>query len=102
MPATTTPDQDAALERELSRLKAEYEKLRDEKVRAEQSLDLLEAQLKELEAKAQAEYGTADPEALARMLDGMRAENRRLVEEYRAHVARVRAGLEELESRAEG
>ena len=91
------PDQDAALELELSRLKAEYEKLKEEKVRAEQSLDHLAGQLKDLEDKALTDYGTADPQALARLLEDMRAENQRLVEDYRRHVESVRAGLAELE-----
>ena len=100
--ANATPhDQDAALERELAGLKADFEKLREEKVRAEQTLSHLEFQLKELEEKALAEYGTADPEALERMLAEMRAENQRLVEEYRRHIADIRSSLEGLEKGTE-
>lgn len=100
--ANATPhDQDAALERELAGLKADFEKLREEKVRAEQTLSHLESQLKELEEKALAEYGTADPAALERMLADMRAENQRLVEEYRQHILGIRSSLEGLEKGAE-
>ncbi len=96
--AKTTPDnQDAALERELGQLRAEYEKLRDEKVRAEQTLTHLEAELSALEDKARAEYGTADPEELKAKLAAMRGENERLVAEYREHIAQVRGGLDALE-----
>ncbi len=100
--ANATPhDQDAALERELAGLKADYEQLREEKVRAEQTLSHLEAQLKELEEKALAEYGTADPAALEAMLAAMRAENQRLVEEYRQHIQGIRSSLEGLEKGTE-
>lgn len=88
---------DAVLERELGLLKAEYEKLREEQVRAEQTLTHLEAELAALEEKARQEYGTADPAELRARLEAMRAENGRLVAEYREHVAQVREGLAELE-----
>jgi hypothetical protein len=90
-------DADARLERELAGLKAEYERLRDDKVRTEQDLSHLQNQLTELEAKAQAEYGTADPEALKQLLTQKREDNARLVAEYREHIARVRQDLEAVE-----
>ena len=105
MAKTDQADPDAALERELARLKADYDKLREEQVRAEQTLAHLEAELAALEAQARADYGTADPAELGRMLDAMRAENARLVEAYRAHVQGVRQGLADLEQgleRADG
>jgi predicted nucleic acid-binding Zn-ribbon protein len=95
-------DADASLERELAGLKAEYERLRDDKVRTEQDLSHLEHQLAELEAKAQAEYGTADPEALKRLLARKREDNARLVAEYRDHIAAVRQDLEAVERVFEG
>ena len=46
--ANATPhDQDAALERELAGLRADYEKLREEKVRAEQTLSQAEKDAEE-------------------------------------------------------
>ena len=90
-------DPDMALERELGRLKTEYEKLREEKVRAEQTLTHLEAELSALEEAAVRDYGTADPVELKAKLDAMRQENGRLVDEYRRHIAGVREGLAELE-----
>ena len=96
--ARTAPEgPDAALERELGQLKAEYEKLREEQVRAEQTLAHLQAELKALEEKALAEYGTSDPTALRARLEAMRAENERLVSGYREHIAAVRQGLLSLE-----
>jgi phage shock protein A len=90
-------DPDAVLERELGRLKAEYEKLREEKVRAEQTLTHLESELEALADQALRDYGTADPEELGAKLAAMREENDRLVGDYREHVAKVREGLAELE-----
>jgi chromosome segregation ATPase len=95
-------DADARLERELSGLKAEYERLRDDKVRAEQDLSHLRQQLAELEQSAQAAYGTSEPEALERLLAEKRAENARLVEGYREHIEAVRNDLAAVERDFEG
>lgn len=97
MARTAHDDPDAALERELGQLKAEYEKLREEKVRAEQTLAHLESELSALRDKALEEYGTADTGELKARLDAMRVENGRRVEEYRQHIASIRDGLAALE-----
>lgn len=88
---------DMALERELAELKKQYEKLREDKVRTEQNLDNLSRQLHELEEQARADYGTADSDELKVMLDKKRAENDRLVTEYKEHIRSIHAGLSELE-----
>lgn len=88
---------DAGPQRELAALKAAYERLRDDKVRAEQDLANLTRQLADLEARAQAEYGTADPQELAALLERMRAENARLVAAYKEHVEGVRRDLAAVE-----
>lgn len=93
----TTPEADDRLERELAGLKNEYERLRDDKVRAEQDLSHLEHQLRELEEAAVAAYGTADPQELTRLLEEKRAENARLVGAYRQHIADVKKDLEKVE-----
>ncbi|MBG0778161.1 MAG: hypothetical protein H0S85_17180 [Desulfovibrionaceae bacterium] len=93
-----TGHDDAALERELAGLRDEYDRLRETKVRAEENLASLERQLADLEARAVEEYGTADPEALETLLAERRAENARLVDEYRKHIAAVRQGLDELDN----
>ncbi len=94
---TPEADADARLERELAGLKAEYERLRDDKLRTEQDLSHLRHQLAELEARAQAEYGTSDPEALKALLEQKRQENALLVAQYRDHIAGVRRELENVE-----
>ncbi|WP_027186428.1 hypothetical protein [Desulfovibrio inopinatus] len=92
-----TTANDAVLEKELADLRREYERLRDDKVRAEQNLDNLTAQLKDLEQRAQTEYGTADPKELEELLATKRAENAKLVHEYREHITMVRENLDAVE-----
>ncbi|MFU2209871.1 hypothetical protein K9F62_09495 [Desulfovibrio sp. JY] len=91
-------DADAHLERELAGLKAQYERLRDDKVRAEQDLTHLQGQLAELSARAKAEYGTSDPAELEALLAQKREENGKLVAAYREHIAAVRRDLEAVEN----
>ncbi|EPR37080.1 hypothetical protein dsx2_1023 [Desulfovibrio sp. X2] len=95
-----TPEnaRDQQIERELAALKSEYERLREDRVRTEQNLKNLEAQLADLEERARAEYGTADPAELEALLAERRAENERLVAEYKSHVDSVRAALAAVES----
>jgi phage shock protein A len=98
-------DRDGRVERELADLRREYESLKEQKVRAEQDVANLTRQIEELSARALAEYGTADTEALARLLEEKRRENERLVAEYREHVqavARELSAVEGGEPREEG
>lgn len=93
----SAPSQDQRLEQELTQLRAEYEKLKMERVRTEQNLANLSQQLREMEERAQAEYGTSDPAELERLLAERRAENARLVEDYRKHIETIRADLSAVE-----
>ena len=99
---TTLPEADASLERELAGLKASYERLRDDKVRAEQDLSHLQHPLRELEAAAQAAYGTSDPGELEALLAAKRAENAQLVAAYREHIAGITRDLTHVEQDFEG
>ncbi|MEF2145859.1 MAG: hypothetical protein V3573_10460 [Desulfovibrionaceae bacterium] len=92
---------DQRLQQELAELKREYERLKEEKVRAEQDAANLAAQLAGLKAQAEAEYGTSDAAQLQALLEEKRAENGRLVAEYRAHLEGIRQGLDAVE-RTEG
>ncbi len=97
MPRSAKPaaaaDADTALEGKLSALKKNFETLRDARARAEATVAELERQLAELEARAVADYGTADPEALERLLAEKRAENERLVADYERHLRGIQAKL---------
>jgi len=97
-PPTTDNGRDAALERELAGLKADFERLREEKVRAEQNLANLKGQIAELETKAKEEYGTADLASLEKLLTDRRAENERLLAEYKQHIAQIRGDLDAVEA----
>lgn len=89
------PDQ--AVERELHALKQRYEQLKEKKIRAEQDLSSIRQRLEERRREALAAYGVAEVEELERLLAERRAENRRLVDEYRAHVESVSARLATVE-----
>ena len=98
-PAQHSPDD--ALRQELDGLRGEWERLRDDKIRTEQDLANLNRHMAELEELALREYGTADPQALAGLLEAKRAENERLVTEYRAHIRGVQEALSAVESQGE-
>ncbi len=89
---------DRVLQEELNRLKAEHQRLRDDKVRTGQDLDNLTRQLDELQARAKKEYGTSDPAELRKLLDQKRAENSKMVAEYRAHLESINEGLKDVEA----
>lgn len=97
MAKKTNTDQDQALERELTGLKQEYERLKEQKFHTEANLANLEQQLQELEAQAREEYGTADPEELEKLLAQRREENARLVADYRRHIQDINNGLAAIE-----
>ncbi|MGE4290787.1 MAG: hypothetical protein AB7E32_01130 [Desulfovibrio sp.] len=88
---------DQQLQQELAALKRDYERLRDEKIRADRDVETLTRQLDDLKAQAEAEYGTSDPERLLALLAEKRAENARLVGEYREHLDAIRRDLEAVE-----
>ncbi|MDD4730614.1 MAG: hypothetical protein PHX58_01635 [Desulfovibrio sp.] len=90
-------DADQVLQLELNELKREYERLRDEKVRADRDVETLNRQLEDCRAQAEQEYGSSDPQELRALLEQRRKENERLVAEYRRHLEAVRSGLEAVE-----
>ncbi|MCM0753913.1 hypothetical protein M7784_01455 [Desulfovibrio aminophilus] len=96
------PNEDQALEAELEALRRRYEGLKEQKVRLEQDQAHLAGRITELEDAARAEFGTADPAELERLLEERRAENRRLVEEYRKHLQGIQENLSTIEAQASG
>ncbi len=93
-------DEDQALEAELEALRRQYEGLKEQKVRLEQDQAHLARRLAELEEAARAEFGSADPAELTRLLAERRAENARLVAEYRNHLQAIQQGLAAVEALA--
>lgn len=92
---------DRALEAELAELRTKHKALETKKIRTEEKISSLTDRLAELEKRAEAEFGTADPEKLQTILEEKRKENERLVEEYHKHVEAVRNGLDDVERRFE-
>ena len=88
---------DARHERELADLRREWEKLREDQVRTEQELKMLDGRIAELRTACEAEYRTSDPDELATLLDEKRADNARLVAEYREHLDGLKAELDAVE-----
>jgi hypothetical protein len=60
-------------------------------------LENVRRQIAELEQQAEREYGVSDLDRLQEMLDARRAENEKLVADYRNHVRAVREELEKIE-----
>lgn len=85
------------LEQELNLLKEQHKWLHDKKIRTEQELASTTSQLAALEEEAKAQYGTSDPQELTKLLEEKKAENSRLVTEYRAHIMSIKEGLDNLE-----
>jgi flagellar motility protein MotE (MotC chaperone) len=85
------------LEQELALLKEQHKWLHDKKIRTEQELASTTTQLAALEEEAKAQYGTSDPQELAKLLEEKKAENARLVNEYREHIMSIKEGLDNLE-----
>ena len=95
-------NRDAQLEQELNGLRRQYEQLRDQKVRTEQQVADLSGRLAGLKEQAMAQYGTDKPEELQALLDEKRAENERVVAEYRQHIQQIQSDLAAVESRIDG
>lgn len=90
-------DQDSILREELEKLKSEYERLRERRMRAEAELQTLNERLEELKKKAQETYGTSDLNELKVLLDSWRSENEKTVQAYREHIEEIKSGLQKLE-----
>lgn len=93
---TNHNNNDAAVEQELANLRKQHEDLKSRRIRTEEQIRGLSAQLEELQNRAVEEFGTADPEQLAALLQERRDENARLVAEYREHIQKIQAGLADL------
>lgn len=101
-PNQTGTTRDSQLEQELNALRAQYEQLRDRKVRTEQDVANLTSQLDTLKQQAQAEYGTSDPKELQTLLEKKRLENEKVVTEYREHIQQIQADLAAVENGSDG
>ena len=86
----------------IEELQARYQKLQQEKIRAETKRENAEQQLSELKAEALETYGTDDIEALKKKLEEMKAENEQKRADYQAHLDKIESDLSEVEAKFGG
>lgn len=101
-PNQTGTTRDSQVERELNGLRQQYEQLRDRKVRTEQDVANLSAQLESLKQQAKEQYGTSDLEELQQLLEEKRQQNEEVVARYREHIQQIQADLTAVENGVEG
>jgi chromosome segregation ATPase len=80
----------------LEELRAAYDRLRTEQIRAEGEAERLEQELEIARAEARAEFGTDDENALAGMIAEAEARNAARVQEFEAVIASIEAELASL------
>ncbi len=88
---------DEEVQQKLDQLKGEFNKLNEQRIATDRDKKNLEVQLEALREKAMREYGTSDVEELRNLLEQRRRENKRMVEEYREHISRIKNDLQEIE-----
>lgn len=89
--------QDAEVQQKLEQLKSEYSRLNEQRIATDRDKKNLEEQLRALRDKALRDYGTSDIEELRKLLEERRRENEQMVEEYRAHIMKIKEDLQEIE-----
>ena len=82
--------------RRLEEMRATYDRLRTERIRAESEVERLAAELERMRESARATFGTDDEAQIAGLIDEARARNAALVSEFAALIAAVEARLQAL------
>jgi len=82
--------------RRLEDLRATYERLRTERIRAEGEVERLKAELERARESARAMFGTDDEEEIARLIESARSRNTELVAEFETLVKDIETRLEAL------
>jgi hypothetical protein len=82
--------------RRLEELRAAYDRLRTEQIRAEGEAERLEQELAVAKAEARAEFGTDDEAALAGLVAEAESRNAARVQEFEAAIASIEAELASL------
>jgi hypothetical protein len=80
----------------LETLRPRHQRLVTERIRAEADVERLAAELEAARARARAELGTDDEDALRRMIAEAQAENARAVEDFAAQIQAIDARLRRL------
>ena len=82
--------------RRLEEMRATYERLRTERIRAETEVDRLAAELDFVRESARAAFGTDDEGEIGRLIEEARARNAELVAGFETHVRDIDARLKAL------
>lgn len=82
--------------RRLEEMRATFEKLQAERIRAEGEADRLARELDEARELARAEFGTDDEAEIQRLIEEAVTENAKLVEEFGAALRDVETRLRQL------
>jgi hypothetical protein len=91
------PPPDATDIQEFEELRQRYERLKEERTRAETRLDEARKQLEELRKEARKQWGTDDLDELRKKLLALQAENERKRKDYQASLDAIESGLRKIE-----
>lgn len=82
--------------RRLENMRATFEKLRAERIRAESEVERLTRELEQARELARAEFGTDDEAELQKLIEAALTQNAKLVEEFGAALREIETRLQQL------
>jgi hypothetical protein len=82
--------------RRLEEMRATYERLRTERIRAESEVERLADELERARESARTTFGTEDEAEMARLIDAARLRNAELVLEFETAIREIQTRLEAL------
>ena len=82
--------------RRIEQMRATFDRLRTERIRAESDVERLERELDQAREAARATFGTDDEHEIGRAIEAARAKNMQLVEEFGALLRDIEANLRSL------
>ena len=82
--------------RRLEEMRATYDRLRTERIRAESEVERLAGELERARESARATFGTDDEAEIARLIEAARARNAELVAEFESVIRGIEARLQAL------
>jgi len=84
---------DTETKRRIEQMRAAYDRLRTERIRAESEVERLRRELDEAREAARATFGTDSEEDIAVLIDAARAHNAKLVGEFEALLREIDSRL---------
>jgi hypothetical protein len=86
----------------MEQLQGEYERLRQAKIRSEADRENAELRLRELQERAEQEFGSSDPDELEAKLQELEGENETRTRDYEKHLQELDQAVRGVESRLRG